>query len=176
MKTWVAKTVHFLEPVRNVDRYKRLILASLMSAVLIISIIFVGSFLLTARSGSSDGYSYFEIINWRVEMKNWTMRGPVTYHGLQVTNVSADVANLTGMLLVRHLSDGRNLTMRVENAIATKMVVYTTLIKYAAVEIPGNMIIDWPIYPSFIRLNMYMKAVYVYEESFSISGLNLTLV
>ena len=175
LKVWVAKTVHLLEWVRNLDRYKRPILASLLSAVLIISIIFVGSFLLTARSGSSEGYSYFEIKNRKVHMINVTMYGPVMYHGLQVTNVTADWANITGMLLVSHLSDGRNLTMWASNAIATKLVVYTTLIKYADVEIYGNSTRDYK-FPVFVKFNMYMKAVYQQAKSLSTGWLNLTCV
>ena len=187
MKMWVAKTVHLLEWVRNLGRYKRPILASLMSAVLIISIIFVVSFLPTARSGSGDGYSYFEITNGFVDMFNVSMKGPVTYNGLQVTNVTADWANitarkydwanLTGMLLVRHLPDGRNLTMRVENAIATKLTVYTTFIGWADAAYYGYSKIP-PALEFISRLrhaNMRMEAVYVHAESFSASWLNLTL-
>ena len=79
-KVWVAKNVHLRELVSNLDGYKRPILAFVMSAVLVVSIIFVGSFLLPGQSVSSEGYNYLEIFVGRVEMWNFTQHGPRWYN------------------------------------------------------------------------------------------------
>jgi len=186
-KVWVAKTVHLRELVSNLDRYKRPILASFMSAVLVISIIFVGIFLLSGQGVSSEGYNYLEIFVDRVDMWNFTMHGPRLYNittdegliTLQVTNITMHLTAYSNMLLISCL-DGKNLTMKVANASATKVVVYTTYIGWAGEEIYGNTSITTPSpkypYAGYMALlNVRMKVVYMHAESFSApQGFNLT--
>jgi len=188
-KVWVAKNVHLRELVSNLDGYKRPILAFVMSAVLVVSIIFVGSFLLPGQSVSSEGYNYLEIFVGRVEMWNFTQHGPRWYNittdegliTLQVTNITIEKAAYLNMLLTSCLN-GRNLTMMVPNATATKLIIYTTYIGWAKEKIYGNTSVTVPSWyplpppsPYLILGNVRMKVVYMHAESFSAPhGLNLT--
>lgn len=181
MEMWIAKNVHFLERFRNFDRYKRLIPASLISAVLIISITSIGSSPLTPQSDSSCSSNSFEIYIEAAMMYNSTVHGPITYNGLQVMNVTADVAELSNMSLVRYF-DGAMLEMKMPSANATKLMLYAQYVSLFGGGIVYNA--TW-LYsenrfihielPPMLQRDVYMKAVYQETESFSATGLNLTL-
>jgi len=195
---WVAKTFHPLELVRNIDRYKRLILAVLMSAVLVISIIFVGSFLLPGQSVSSDVYNYVEIFIERAWQWNYTMHGQMWYNittdeglvTLQVINITIEKAVYANQLLVSCL-DGKNLTMKMPgNSTATKIIAYATYLAADSPRIPGwngttpdictpspGWLNRWgqPKAEEMIVSKLRMKLVYMHAESFlAPQGLNLT--
>jgi hypothetical protein len=181
LKMRAVKAVHHPKRVRSFNRYERLILASLTSAVLIISIIYMGSFPITALSGSGGSSNYFEVYIGNVTMTNVTMIGPRIYSSIEgpieVTNVTADVANLSGMLLVK---EGSKLELEAPGAFVTKLMVYTMhLIGFipfdslGKIECYGNGTVGVS-FPSIILVDVYMKAVYLQAESFSAQGLNLT--
>ena len=173
-----VKTVH-PERLRNFNRYKRPILASLISAVLIISIIYMGSFLPTAQSGSGSSSNFFEIYIRNATLTEVTMKGPYTYNSLNVTVVTVDVADLSEMLLIKE-EEGSRLELEVPRASATKLMIYTVYLKSTIpvdgsipMETYGNVTLDF----SFRELHLiyvYMKAVYQQAESFSTSRLSLT--
>jgi len=172
----VAKTVHLLELVRNFDRYKRLILAYVTLAVLIISVIFVGNFLLTARSSPSNGYSFIIMKIGKAAMTNMSMVGPWTYEGIHVINVTMDLSDFSNMSLVVRFADGKNLTMNVPSGYATKLKMYVTYledgyigplyIKYNATFLAeqGLFVDSWFGYA--IMTGVYMEVVYLHQESF----------
>ena len=184
MKMWAVKTVHLPEWVGNFNRYKRLILASLISAVLIISIIYMGSFPPIAQSGSGGSSNSFEIRIENVKMTNVTMKGPCIYNTtegpIEVTNVTADVANMSEMLLVK---EGSRLELAVPSAIATKLVVYTTYLEgwikfenWVWIDVYGNETAPLPPIGELLMTAAYMEAVYMHVESFSALGLSVTCV
>jgi hypothetical protein len=180
LKTWAAKTVHLPEGVRNSGRYKRPILASLISAVLVISIIYLGSFSPAARSSSGGSSNSLVIYLSNATMTNVTLDGPHTYNSLNVTWVTADVVNMSKMLLVK---EGSNLELGAPSAFATKLVLYTTYLEAWTpvdhiVEIlyHGNTTVHSFFFPKLIIYNASMEFVYMQAESFSALGLSVTCV
>lgn len=181
MKMWAVKKVHRSKRVRNFNSYKRLILASLISAILVISIFYMESFLPTVHSGSSGSSSSFEIYIANASLTNVTFNGPCIYNStegsIEVTNVTADVADISGMLLVK---EGSRLELETPTAFATKLTLYTTYLSsfvdfdnWVEIEIYGNTTVDL----SFLTLaftTAYMETVYMQAESFSTPWLNLT--
>ena len=178
----VAKTVHLLELVRNFDRYKRLILASLISAILIISIIYMRSFLPTAQSGSDGSYKYFEIYIWNVTIYNMTLKGPYIYNttegSIEVTNVTILNTSMSEMLLIKK---GSRLELEALDAFTTNLMVYTTYFNgtmlfegggSAYIEAYGNRTYNIPPLGGYMS-DIYMKVVYLEAESFSTSWLSV---
>jgi hypothetical protein len=176
-----VKTVHHPKRVRNFSRYKRLILASLISAVLLISIFCTESFLPTALSDSGGSSGSFEIYVGNATMTNVSFTGPCIYNStggqMEVTNVTADVANLSEMLLVK---DGSRLELEAPNAFSTKLTFYTTYLSslvdfdnWVEIEIYGNTTVDLSI-PQLCFTNASMVTVYMQAESFSAPWLSLT--
>lgn len=158
-------------------------MAFLVSAVLIISIIYMGSFPPTAKSGSGGSSNSFEIRIENVKMTNVTMVGPCIYNTaegpIEVTNVTADVANMSEMLLVKK---GSRLELEVPSAIATKLMVYTTYLigfipfdSLGKIECYGNGTVYPPPFPSITLIDMYMEVVYLHTENFS-APLGLSLM
>lgn len=178
MKMWVVKTVHLPERVRNFNKYKRLIVVALISAVLIISIIYMGRFFPTAKSGSGGNSGSFEIYLESVMMTNVTIGGPYNFSSINVTKITADVANMSEMLLVK---EGSRLDLTAPTAFATKLVVYTTYLEgrvkfdgFPWIFVYGNESVP-PLPTDWLYMtNAYMKAVYLEAESFSAPELSLT--
>jgi len=158
-----------------------LILAPLISAVLLISIFCTESFLPTALSDSGGSSSSFEIYVGNATMTNVSFTGPCIYNStegqMEVTNVTADVANLSEMLLVK---DGSRLELEAPNAFSTKLTLYTTYLSslvdfdnWVEIEIYGNTTVDLSI-PQLCFTNASMVTVYMQAESFSAPWLSLT--
>lgn len=185
MKTWAAKTVHLPEGVR-IGGYKRPILASLISAVLIISIIYLGSFSPAARSGSGGSSNSFAIYLGNATMTNVLLEGPYTYNSINVTKITADVVNMVNMSLIK---EGSRLELGVLTAFATKLVLYTTYLEawtpldnIVKIRCHGNETLYFPADWFIIRppregmWGSYMEVVYMQAESFSALGLSLACV
>ena len=179
MKMWVVKTVHLPERVRNFNRYKRPILAFLISTVLMISIIYLGRFFPTAKSGSGGSSNSFEIYFRNATFTNVTLEGPYTYNSLNVTKTTVDVADLSEMLLTKE-EEGSRLELAVPSANATKLIVYTTYLtgwtpldNLVKIKCYGNETVYLPA-PELLMFNAYMEVVYMHAESFSALGLSLT--
>lgn len=177
MKMRVAKTVHLPERVRNFNRYKRLIVAALISAVLIISIIYMGRFFPTAKSGSGGSSNSFKIYFRNATFTNVTLEGPYTYNSLNVTKTTVTNATISEMLLIK---EGSMLELAVPSANATKLIVYTTYLtgltpldNLVRIKCYGNETIYLPA-PELIMFNAYMEVVYMHAESFSALELSLT--
>jgi len=176
LKMWAVKTVHLPEWVRNFGRYKRPILASLISAVLVISIIYLGSFPPAARSGSGGSSNSFVIYLGNATMTNVVMEGPYTYNSLNVTRVTADVVNMSEMLLVK---EGSKLELGAPSAFATRLVVYTTYLEawtpldnIVRITCYGNETMYFP-QSALSIFNATMFVVYMQAEYFSALGLSL---
>ncbi|MGQ9459749.1 MAG: hypothetical protein ACUVRA_00770 [Candidatus Bathyarchaeaceae archaeon] len=180
MKTWAAKTL-------QTAGYKRPILASLISAVLIISIIYLGSFPPAARSGSGGGSSNsFVVYLGNATMTTVVLEGPYIYNSMNVTKITADVVNMVNMSLIK---EGSRLELGVLTAFATKLVMYTTYFEawtpmdnivkircygYETVYLPADWFIIRP--PEEGIWGAHMEVVYMQAESFSALGLSLSCV
>jgi hypothetical protein len=113
-------------------------------------------------------------------MTNVTLDGPHTYNSLNVTWVTADVANMSEMLLVK---EGSTLELGAPSAFATKLVLYTTYLEgwtpldhIVKITYYGNTTVHSFFFPKLIIYNASMEVVYMQAESFSALGLSVTCV
>jgi hypothetical protein len=159
-----------------------MILAALISAVLVISIIFLGSFPSTAQSGSGStvasfdygGISNFTLRIEEADMVTQNMTGPQLYDGFNVTSIRASAAHLSNMEITKTNPDGSMFEINAGSVFLTNLTMYAT---YVSVGIPGlfsvawngSAIITWPlnIIQNATVFNVIMQVVYQHVGSIS---------